>query len=161
MTLAAPLVSIVDDDLSVRRALRRLVQSAGYTVVSFDEYASLDAIRLAKETPLSLSVRKSAPGLLGGGRVAQQVRHVWIDVCDFSTAGIDNKYPVSCGFKKPPVASFGRPQALSRSRSLSSPPRGLRLVGCWSHRSFEEPPVLQASCTTAGRRMAYATPRRE
>jgi len=35
MTPAAPLVSIVDDDLSVRRALRRLVQSAGYTVVTF------------------------------------------------------------------------------------------------------------------------------
>jgi FixJ family two-component response regulator len=32
---AAPLVSIVDDDLSVRRALRRLVQSAGYTVETF------------------------------------------------------------------------------------------------------------------------------
>jgi FixJ family two-component response regulator len=30
-----PLVSIVDDDLSVRRALRRLVQSAGYTVGTF------------------------------------------------------------------------------------------------------------------------------
>jgi FixJ family two-component response regulator len=35
MTPAAPLVSIVDDDLSVRRALGRLVQSAGYTVVTF------------------------------------------------------------------------------------------------------------------------------
>ena len=30
-----PLISIVDDDLSVRRALRRLVQSAGYTVETF------------------------------------------------------------------------------------------------------------------------------
>jgi len=29
------LVSIVDDDLSVRRALRRLVESAGYTVETF------------------------------------------------------------------------------------------------------------------------------
>jgi FixJ family two-component response regulator len=35
MTPAAPLVSIVDDDLSVRRALRRLVESAGYTAVTF------------------------------------------------------------------------------------------------------------------------------
>jgi len=30
-----PLISIVDDDLSVRRALRRLVQSAGYIVETF------------------------------------------------------------------------------------------------------------------------------
>lgn len=30
-----PLISIVDDDLSVCRALRRLVQSAGYTVETF------------------------------------------------------------------------------------------------------------------------------
>lgn len=29
------LISIVDDDLSVRRALRRLVRSAGYTVETF------------------------------------------------------------------------------------------------------------------------------
>ena len=30
-----PLISIVDDDLSVRRALRRLVQSAGYSAETF------------------------------------------------------------------------------------------------------------------------------
>ncbi len=30
-----PRISIVDDDLSVRRALRRLVQAAGYTVETF------------------------------------------------------------------------------------------------------------------------------
>lgn len=30
-----PMISIVDDDLSVRRALRRLVRSAGYTVETF------------------------------------------------------------------------------------------------------------------------------
>jgi FixJ family two-component response regulator len=30
-----PLISIVDDDLSVRRALRRLVRSAGYSVETF------------------------------------------------------------------------------------------------------------------------------
>jgi FixJ family two-component response regulator len=31
----APMISIVDDDLSVRRALRRLVGSAGYAVETF------------------------------------------------------------------------------------------------------------------------------
>jgi FixJ family two-component response regulator len=31
----APMISIVDDDLSVRRALGRLVQSAGYLVETF------------------------------------------------------------------------------------------------------------------------------
>jgi len=32
---AAPVISIVDDDFSVRRALRRLIQSAGYVVETF------------------------------------------------------------------------------------------------------------------------------
>ena len=35
-----PLISIVDDDLSVRRALRRLVRSAGYGVETFASRAS-------------------------------------------------------------------------------------------------------------------------
>jgi FixJ family two-component response regulator len=35
MPQTTPLISIVDDDLSVCRALRRLVQSAGYTVETF------------------------------------------------------------------------------------------------------------------------------
>jgi len=35
MSTAAPLISIVDDDVSVRRALRRLVQSGGYAVETF------------------------------------------------------------------------------------------------------------------------------
>jgi FixJ family two-component response regulator len=35
MHKATPVISIVDDDLSVRRALRRLVGSAGYLVETF------------------------------------------------------------------------------------------------------------------------------
>ncbi len=35
MPRTTPLISIVDDDLSVCRALRRLVQSAGYRVTTF------------------------------------------------------------------------------------------------------------------------------
>ena len=35
MADSQPVISIVDDDLSVRRALRRLVGSAGYTVEAF------------------------------------------------------------------------------------------------------------------------------
>jgi FixJ family two-component response regulator len=35
MPKPAPMISIVDDDLSVRRALRRLVHSAGYLVETF------------------------------------------------------------------------------------------------------------------------------
>lgn len=35
MPHATPLISIIDDDLSVCRALRRLVQSAGYQVQTF------------------------------------------------------------------------------------------------------------------------------
>ena len=35
MRKSSPMISIVDDDLSVRRALRRLVSSAGYLVETF------------------------------------------------------------------------------------------------------------------------------
>jgi FixJ family two-component response regulator len=35
MPKPTPMISIVDDDLSVRRALRRLVQAAGYRVETF------------------------------------------------------------------------------------------------------------------------------
>jgi FixJ family two-component response regulator len=35
MRTSSPMISIVDDDRSVRRALRRLVQSAGYVVETF------------------------------------------------------------------------------------------------------------------------------
>src|SRR5262245_14765318 len=35
MTITAPLISIVDDDRSVRRAVRRLLKSAGYAVETF------------------------------------------------------------------------------------------------------------------------------
>ena len=35
MSTVSPLISIIDDDVSVRRALRRLVQSGGYTVETF------------------------------------------------------------------------------------------------------------------------------
>ena len=34
-TIQAPIIAIVDDDASVRRALQRLVESAGYTVQTF------------------------------------------------------------------------------------------------------------------------------
>src|SRR5260370_40750896 len=35
MPISGPMISIVDDDLSVRRALRRLIGSAGYLVETF------------------------------------------------------------------------------------------------------------------------------
>ena len=57
MTPAAPLVSIVDDDLSVRRALRRLIQSAGYTVVTFASAGEfLESPALAQAACLVLDI---------------------------------------------------------------------------------------------------------
>ena len=35
MSLLSPLISVVDDDSSILRALRRLIQAAGYTVATF------------------------------------------------------------------------------------------------------------------------------
>jgi FixJ family two-component response regulator len=53
----APLISIVDDDLSVRRALRRLVQSASYAVDTFaSAHEFLDASPSARPACLVLDL---------------------------------------------------------------------------------------------------------
>ena len=52
-----PTISIVDDDLSVRRALRRLVQSAGYPVETFaSAHDYLDATPRARGGCLVLDI---------------------------------------------------------------------------------------------------------
>ena len=52
-----PTISIVDDDLSVRRALRRLVQSAGYAVETFaSAHDYLDATPRARGGCLVLDI---------------------------------------------------------------------------------------------------------
>lgn len=52
-----PLISIVDDDLSVRRALRRLVQSASYAVDTFASAREfLDASPFARPACLVLDL---------------------------------------------------------------------------------------------------------
>ena len=57
MASIAPLIPIVDDDLSVRRALRRLVQSAGYTVATFASARELlDSPALARAACLVLDI---------------------------------------------------------------------------------------------------------
>jgi FixJ family two-component response regulator len=59
MASTAPLISVVDDDLSVRRALRRLVQSAGYTVATFAsarEFLDSPALALAACLVLDISL---------------------------------------------------------------------------------------------------------
>jgi FixJ family two-component response regulator len=61
---AVSLVSIVDDDLSVLRALRRLVQSAGYTVATFASAGEfLDSPALARAACLVLDI--SLEGMSG------------------------------------------------------------------------------------------------
>jgi FixJ family two-component response regulator len=52
-----PLISIVDDDLSVSRALRRLVQSAGYRVTTFTSAREfLDSSPLGRTACLVLDI---------------------------------------------------------------------------------------------------------
>ena len=64
MASSAPLISIVDDDLSVRRALGRLVQSAGYTVATFASAREfLDSPTLARAACLVLDI--SLDGMSG------------------------------------------------------------------------------------------------
>ena len=53
----APIIAIVDDDASVRRALQRLVESAGYTVQTFGSaQAFLDWLPQGKAACLVLDV---------------------------------------------------------------------------------------------------------
>ena len=64
MASTAPLISIVDDDLSVRRALGRLVQSAGYTVATFASAREfLDSPALSRAACLVLDI--SLDGMSG------------------------------------------------------------------------------------------------
>jgi len=64
MASTAPLISIVDDDLSVRRALGRLVQSAGYAVATFASAGEfLDSPALAQVACLVLDI--SLDGMSG------------------------------------------------------------------------------------------------
>jgi FixJ family two-component response regulator len=57
MPKPAPMISIVDDDLSVRRALRRLVRSAGYAVETFGSARDfLSSAPSARSTCLVLDI---------------------------------------------------------------------------------------------------------
>jgi FixJ family two-component response regulator len=58
MPHTTPLISIVDDDLSVCRALRRLVQSAGYRVQTFTSANGfLDSSPLGRTACLVLDIQ--------------------------------------------------------------------------------------------------------
>jgi FixJ family two-component response regulator len=57
MPQAAPVIAVIDDDASVRRALRRLLQSAGFAVETFATAREfLDAGHSARTTCLVLDV---------------------------------------------------------------------------------------------------------
>lgn len=57
VTPAPPLISIVDDDLPVRRALGRLLQAAGYTVETFASAREfLDSSPLGRASCLVLDI---------------------------------------------------------------------------------------------------------
>src|SRR4051812_22376769 len=60
----APLITVVDDDASVRQSLHRLVRSLGYEVVSYSTVAEyLRSLTLADTTLLILDVQM--PGMSG------------------------------------------------------------------------------------------------
>jgi FixJ family two-component response regulator len=57
MIPASPLVSIVDDDVSVRRAVRRMVRSGGYAVQSFPSAREfIDALALGRPACVVLDI---------------------------------------------------------------------------------------------------------
>ena len=66
MTGTLPLVSIVDDDLSVRRALSRLVRLAGYAVESFASAGEFLASAARSHTAcLVLDIQLDGGGMSG------------------------------------------------------------------------------------------------
>jgi FixJ family two-component response regulator len=67
----APLISIVDDDLPVRRALRRSIQAAGYTVETFASAREfLDASPLGRTSCLVLDIHLDG---MSGFELAEQL----------------------------------------------------------------------------------------
>ena len=64
MSQTAPAIAVIDDDASVRRALRRLLQSAGFTVETFATASEfLDADYWAQTACLVLDIH--LPGMSG------------------------------------------------------------------------------------------------
>jgi FixJ family two-component response regulator len=62
MFTASPVISIVDDDVSVRRALRRLIQSGGFTVETFASAPEfLDSLRSGGPACLVLDIHLDGP----------------------------------------------------------------------------------------------------
>jgi FixJ family two-component response regulator len=71
MSPAPPLISVVDDDLSVRRALRRSLHAAGYTVETFASAREfLDAAALDRTRCLVLDVHLNG---MSGLELAEQL----------------------------------------------------------------------------------------
>jgi FixJ family two-component response regulator len=61
--IGAPVIAIVDDDASIRRALHRLVQAKGYTVESFASAREfLDAVPHCRPACLVLDVHLNGSG---------------------------------------------------------------------------------------------------
>jgi FixJ family two-component response regulator len=61
--IGAPVIAIVDDDASIRRALHRLVQAKGYTVESFASAREfLDAVPRCRPACLVLDVHLNGSG---------------------------------------------------------------------------------------------------
>jgi FixJ family two-component response regulator len=65
MSEAAPIVFVVDDDDAVRRALTRLIRSAGYRVQGYGSASEFLALRPWAECPACLVLDVRLPGLNG------------------------------------------------------------------------------------------------
>jgi FixJ family two-component response regulator len=81
-TRIVPMIAIVDDDPSVRRALGRLIRSAGYAVEAFASAGEfLDAAPVGRTTCLILDLRlEGMTGFELQGRLAADGAHIPIIV---------------------------------------------------------------------------------
>ena len=71
MYALAPLVTVIDDDLPVRRALRRTIQAAGYTVETFASAREfLDASPVGRTSCLVLDIHLDG---MSGFELAEQL----------------------------------------------------------------------------------------
>ena len=92
----APIIAIVDDDASVRRALQRLVKSAGYTVLTARDGTEALAIAEQSDEPIHVLITDVVlPGRYDGFALARQAKALRPRLKVFYASGYYSSLPAS------------------------------------------------------------------
>jgi FixJ family two-component response regulator len=135
MSAAAPIVYVVDDDISVRESLELLIRSAGWQAVLFE--SAQEFLRCPKvATPSCLVLDVNLPGL-GGLELQKQVAGDRVDMPIIFITGYGDVPTTVRAMKAGAIEFLTKPfgeeallnaiqQALQRSRTLLDEEAGLR-----------------------------------